>query len=351
MRKIYMYICLAAAICAAAPGCAARSESDISISELIELTKQSSPIVGYCQLGEESSWRMENTESILDAAQSADVQLMYENGHQKQENQIKALRSFIVYKVDAIVLDPLTTTGWEAVLQEAEDAGIPVILTDRNVLDAPADSVVARVAPDYYAEGRRAAAFVLSKFKNTKGPVNIIELSGTQDSSAAQDRHDGFRETLGTRTRYRVIKSVSGDFMLSKGREAMRELLGQIDIESVDVIYSHNYDMTLGAIEALEEYGLVPGRDVQIVTCEAPDEAAALVGEGKVACAVGSSPDIGDAVLEVVQDVLDGKEVPEVTYVPQTMITRETLRQLEETDDTASEAGSAAPGAKQSHAR
>lgn len=328
LRRTLFVLCALALLAAAAlSGCARDDSEYLPVSELIGVPKQSSPIVGFSQLGEESSWRMENTQSILDAAEDAGIQLMYENGHQKLENQIKALRSFIAYQVDAIVLAPLVETGWEAVLQEAADAGIPVILEDREVIDAPEGAVVAWTGPDFYAEGRKAAAQLLSEYKDAEGPVNIIELSGTQGSTAAQDRHEGFRATLGARDRYRIIKSVSGDFMLSKGREVMRELLGQIDTDSVDVIFSHNADMTLGAIEAVEEHGLVPGKDIQIVTIEADDAIRELVQEGKVLCAVESSPDNGSDVLDLVGRVLAGEEVEDRTARSGGVITRKSLEQ------------------------
>lgn len=324
---IVLLICVVLCPVLVLSGCAERSADDINLTELIGRPEQSSPIVGFSQLGEESTWRMQNTQSILDAAEDAGVQLMYQNGRQKLDNQIKALRSFIAYKVDAIVLAPLVETGWEAVLQEAMDAGIPVILEDRDVSDAPEGAVVARTGPDFYAEGRKAAAYVLQQFKNTEGPVNIVELSGTLNSTSAQERHNGFRDTLGSRARYRIMKSISGDFMLSKGREVIRALLDQQDAQDIDVLFSHNYEMTLGAIEAMEERGLVPGKDIMIVTIEAPEDVVPLVEEGKISCAVGSSPEMGDSVLKIVRAVLDGSEVPEQIRIPQTVVTKETLRE------------------------
>lgn len=345
MRKTAVVLALLLLLATACCGCTERSADDMNLTELIGMPEQSSPIVGFSQLGEESAWRIENTQSILDAAEDAGVQLMYENGRQKLDSQIKALRSFITYKVDAIVLAPLVETGWEAVLQEAMDAGIPVILEDRDVADAPEGAIVARTGPDFYAEGRKAAAYVLQQFKNMDGSVNIVELSGTPNSTSAQELHNGFRDTIGNRTRYRIIKSASGDFMLSKGREVMRTLLDQPGAEDIDVLYSHNYEMTLGAIEAMEERGLVPGEDILIITIEAPEEVVPLIKEGKIACAVGSSPDMGKNVLEIVQAVLDGQEVPQQIDIPQTVITGESLEK-----DTSAASSPADPSTAAVHA-
>ena len=279
------------------------------------------PIVGFCQLGEESDWRVANTQSIIDAAQESGVQLMYENAQQKLENQIKAIRSFIAYKVDAIVLAPIVETGWEAVLAEAMEAGIPVILEDRRLTDAPEGAVVAWVGSDFEAEGRKAAAEVLSAFRDTEGQINIVELRGTHGSTASERRAAGFRQTLGQRTRYNIIKSVSGDFMVSKGREAMRDVLDQIGADSIDVLFAHNDDMAIGAIEVLEEYGLVPGKDVFIVTVDAQEKARELVQQGRINVAIECNPDIGPAVLEIVQDVLAGRNVPTDTYSQEGIVT------------------------------
>lgn len=317
MRKIIFFV-LAAVLTLS--GCARVPAPDPELASPPTPTP-SSPIVGFCQLGEESAWRIANTESIIRAAEDAGVRLMYENAQQKLENQIKALRSFIAYKVDAIVLAPIVEEGWTAVLQEAMDAGIPVILEDRTISDAPEGAVAAWTGSDFYAEGEKAAEFLLEKFRNTAGHVNIVELRGTEGSTA-EDRGVGFRDTLGSRPRFSILRSVSGDFMVSKGREAMRMVLDQTPPDtSIDVIFSHNDDMAIGAIEALEERGITPGKDVIVISVDAQEKARELVTEGKIACAVECNPDIGPAVLDLVQKVLRGEEVPDLTYSEEVVYT------------------------------
>jgi galactofuranose transport system substrate-binding protein len=90
-------------------------------------------ILGFSQIGAESAWRTYNTKSMQDAAAKAGIQLLYANAEQKQENQIKAIRSFIVYQVDVIAFVPIVQDGWDNVLKEAKDAHIPVIICDRKI--------------------------------------------------------------------------------------------------------------------------------------------------------------------------------------------------------------------------
>ena len=98
-------------------------------------------VVGFSQLGAESSWRMANTKSVEAAAKQYGFGLMMENANQKQEKQIDAIRSFIAYQVDVIVFSPIVETGWDNVLNEAKQANIPVILVDRMIESEDADSL------------------------------------------------------------------------------------------------------------------------------------------------------------------------------------------------------------------
>ena len=181
---------------------------------------------------------------------------MYDNAEQKQENQIKALRSFIAYQVDVIVFVPIVKDGWDNVLQEARDAGIPVLVTDRKI-DVEDQSLYAGfIGTDSLKEGRNAGLFVLDKFADSREQfdktgehITIVELFGTEGSSVALGRAEGFREVLKTHPEFQIIYSKSGDFLRSRGYELAVEFLEMHD--DIDIIYSHNDGMTLGAIEAM----------------------------------------------------------------------------------------------------
>jgi len=277
-------------------------------------------IVGFSQIGAESAWRTCNTRSVQDAAAEKGVQLVYDNAEQKQENQIKALRSFIAYQVDVIVFVPIVTDGWDNVLQEARDAGIPVLVTDRKIHVDDQSLYAGFIGTDSLREGRNAGLFVLNKFKNksellneTKEYINIVELFGTEGSSVAIGRAEGFREVLKSHPQYRIIYSKSGDFLRSKGYELAVEFLDMYD--DIDVIYSHNDGMTLGVIEAMEERGLRPGKDIVIITIDAQQAAIDALREGKVNCVIECNPKTGPEIIKLAQKLAAGEPIPRLQYV------------------------------------
>ena len=236
-------------------------------------------ILGFAQLGSESGWRIGNTRSVIQAAERAGIQLMYKNAEQKQENQIKAIRSFIAYRVDVIAFAPIVEDGWENVLREARDAGIPVICSDRAVRVSDGGLIACFVGSDFYAEGRRAAEYLLKRMEGRPGPVRIAEMSGTLDSTPMRERALGFRETLGDDPRFQIVYSQSGDFLRSRGREVMENILA--GTEKIDVLYSHNDAMTLGAVESLEERGIRPGQDILIITVDGEQGAIDLLRQAR----------------------------------------------------------------------
>ena len=178
-------------------------------------------IVGYAQLGAESEWRSANTASVKEAAEALGVELKFSDAQQKQENQIKAIRSLIAQRVDVIGVAPLTETGWDEVFKEAKDAGIPIILVDRRA-DVPEDLYVTLMGSDFLEEGRNAARIMA---KLTNGQANIVELVGTIDSAPANDRYKGFREILQDYPGMKIIDSRSGDFTVAQGKEVMEAFL------------------------------------------------------------------------------------------------------------------------------
>lgn len=277
-------------------------------------------IVGFSQIGAESAWRTCNTRSVQEAAAAQGVQLVYDNAEQKQENQIKALRSFIAYQVDVIVFVPIVTDGWDNVLQEARDAGIPVLVTDRKIHVEDQSLYAGFIGTDSLTEGRNAGFFVLDKFKDKQGlldgkkeHINIVELAGTVGSSVAIGRAEGFREVLDSHPEYRIIYSKSGDFLRSKGYELAVEFLDMHD--DIDVIYSHNDGMTLGVIEAMEERGIQPGKDIVIITIDAQQAAIDALREGKVNCVIECNPKTGPEIIKLAQDLAAGEPIPRLQYV------------------------------------
>ncbi|MGD9161778.1 MAG: ABC transporter substrate-binding protein [Desulfobacteraceae bacterium] len=263
--------------------------------------------VGFSQIGAESAWRVANTESIQSEAEKrSNIKLIFSDAQQKQENQIKAIRNFIAQGVDIIAFSPVVETGFEAVLQEAKDAGIPVILTDRAV-DVNDDSLwITFMGSDFVEEGRRAARWLV---ENGYTKVKIAELQGTVGSAPAIDRKKGLEEVIADYPDMVIIKSQSGNFTRSGGKEIMEAFL-KADGENIDVLFAHNDDMAIGAIQAIEEYGLAPGKDIIIVSIDAVRGAFEAMMEGKLNCTVECSPLLGPQLFDAVEAIAKGESVP-----------------------------------------
>jgi simple sugar transport system substrate-binding protein len=295
-----------------------------------EQEKESAVILGFSQLGSESGWRIGNTRDIHAAADRAGVKLMFDNAEQKQENQIKAIRSFIAYQVDVIAFSPIVEDGWTNVLTEAREAGIPVLCTDRFISGADADLIVGFVGSDFYEEGRRAGDFLLEK-ANRMGAdhLRIVEITGTEDSTPMRQRAIGFRDVIEGDPRFEIVESVSGDFLKSKGKECMQRVLEERG-HDIDVLYSHNDAMTLGAIEAIEAEGLAPGRDIVIITVDGEQGAIDLLKEGKINCVVECTPKIGDITMSLTEKLAAGESAERYTYSEETVFTEfdDTLKDI-----------------------
>ena len=245
--------------------------------------------VGFSQIGAESGWRTANTDSIKSEAAKRGIDLKFADAQQKQENQIKALRSFIAQGVDVIAFSPVVETGLEPVLKEIKRAKIPVILTDRAVEVSDPSLYVTFIGSDFVEEGRRAGDWVV-KTIGTDGKANIAVLEGTPGSAPAIDRKKGFAESIAKAPGIKIIKSQSGDFTRAKGKEVMEAFLKSPEGKSINVLFAHNDDMALGAIQAMEEAGIKPGKDIKIISIDGVHDAFQAMVEGKLNCTVECNP-------------------------------------------------------------
>lgn len=267
-------------------------------------------VMGFSQVGAESEWRSANSASIKAAAKQAGIALKFADAQQKQENQVKAIRSFIAQKVDVIAFSPVVESGWDTVLREARAAKIPVILTDRAVNVADASLYVSFIGSDFVEEGRKAGRWLLEHAKkNPNATLNIVELQGTVGSAPAIDRKKGFEEIIKTQPKLSVIRSQSGDFTRAKGKEVMEAFLKAKD-KKIDVLYAHNDDMAIGAIQAIEEAGLKPGKDITIISIDGVRGAFEAMIAGKLNVTVECNPMLGAQLMELARDVVAGKPVP-----------------------------------------
>ena len=293
-------------------GCT-KDESPLEIKERI--------VLGFSQLGDESEWRTASTNDIKNAAEKADIQLVFNNAQQKQFNQIKAIRSFILNGVDVIAFCPIVEEGWDNVLNEAKKAGIPVVLVDRIIKTEGNELYCAFIGSDFRTEGLKAGEWIAERFAQSENPVRIAEISGTPKSSPTIGRHEGLIAALEYDAKFEIVNSVSGDFMRSKGKESMETIL--TETPDIDVLYSHNDDMALGAIEVLEEYGIEPGTDIVIVSVDAQKSGLEALKQGKINCLVECNPYLGDELMRLVKKIVNGEDYPVYTYIQEAVYTDE----------------------------
>jgi len=266
-------------------------------------------VLGFSQIGAESEWRTANSESIKSSAKEAGIELKFADAQQKQENQIKAIRSFIAQKVDVIAFSPVVESGWGAVLREAKAAKIPVILTDRAVNEKDESLWVSFMGSDFVEEGRKAGRWLVEKMKDQKGEVNIVELQGTVGSAPAIDRKKGFEEIIKADPKFKIIRSQTGDFTRAKGKEVMEAFL-KAEGKKINVLYAHNDDMAIGAIQAIEEAGMKPAKDIVIISIDAVKGAFEAMIAGKLNVSVECSPLLGPQLMQAVKDLKAGKTLP-----------------------------------------
>ncbi|GHV78292.1 LacI family transcriptional regulator [Spirochaetia bacterium] len=290
-------------------------------------------VMGYSQIGAESEWRTACTNSVKAAAAEWNIDLRFSDAQQQQQNQLQAIRTFIQQKVDIIAFTPVVETGWEAILKECLDAGIPTICVDRSIEGSdrvaanpndkndPDNWFTAFIGSDMEQEGNRAAAWLIAnaaKIKPGKSVYNIVELQGTVGSSAMTGRFKGFRDTfgipaasaLGTSAdgKFKIILSQTGDFTRAQGKQVMEAFM-KSNGNDIDILFAHNDDMAIGAIQAIQEAGKVPGKDIIIVGIDAVKGAFEAMVAGTMNASIECNPLLGPQVMETAVNILNKKPV------------------------------------------
>ena len=290
---------------AEAPAAEAPAEEAPAEKELIT--------VGFAQVGHESDWRMANTADYQKVfSEENGYELMFVDCDNDNAVQIEAVRTSIQQDVDYIVLAPIQSAGWEAVLQEAKDAGIPVIVADRQV-DAPAEMYDAFLGTDTHVEGVAAGNW-LAEYLNGE-PAKILEIYGTIGASAAIGRAEGFREIAADHPEWEILDSQSGDFTQTGGQEVMESFIKTYD--DFNVVYCHNDNEAYGAMDAMDAAGITYGvdGDVIIISFDATHDGLQYTLDGKIHCNVECNPIQAQYVADIIQMMEAGEEFPTYTLV------------------------------------
>jgi simple sugar transport system substrate-binding protein len=282
-------------------------------------------VVGFAQVGAESGWRTANTKDIQDSFKAAHIKLQFSDAQQKQENQIKAIRSYIQQNVDYIAFSPVVQTGWDAVLNEAKAANIPVILTDRAVDSKDTSLYKTFLGSDFILEGKKAGEWLVKEYEGKSDAVNVVQLEGTTGSAPAIDRGTGFADAIKANPNIKVVASQTGDFTRAGGKQVMEAMLKSQP--KIDVVYAHNDDMGLGAIEAIEAAGKVPGKDIKIITVDAVKDGMTALANGKINFIVECSPLLGKQLIEIITKLNNGESVPQRIVTEETTFTQDQAKE------------------------
>ncbi|NIZ08379.1 galactofuranose ABC transporter, galactofuranose-binding protein YtfQ [Pseudooceanicola sp. HF7] len=277
--------------------------------------------IGFSQIGSESGWRAAETTVTKQEAESRGIDLKFADAQQKQENQIKAIRSFIAQGVDGILIAPVVATGWDEVLEEAQDAEIPVVLLDRTV-DADESLYLTAVTSDLVHEGSVAGQWLVDEMAGEDCP--IVELQGTTGSSPAIDRKTGFEQAIEGNDNLEIIRSQTGDFTRSQGKVVMESFLKAEGGENICALYAHNDDMAVGAIQAIKEAGLKPGEDILIVAIDAVPDAHQAIANGEMNATIELTPNMAGPALDALEAYLaDGTTPPKWIQTESKLFTAE----------------------------
>jgi len=273
----------------------------LTSAALVALTAgvASAQVIGFSQIGSESGWRAAETSLTRIQAAERGYDLRFSDAQQRQENQIAALRSFIAQGVDAILLAPVVATGWDSVLEEAQEAEIPVVLLDRLV-DSPAEMYLTAVGSDLVHEGSVAGQWLVDTVAGAE--CRVVELQGTTGSSPAIDRKTGFEQAIAGHANVTIVRSQTGDFTRSGGKTVMESFLqAEGGGANICAVYAHNDDMALGAIQAIHEAGLQPGTDILVVSIDAVPDIFLALAAGEANATVELTPNMAGPAFDALE--------------------------------------------------
>ena len=312
LKKVLLVVLIVMSLCIA--GCT-KKDSEVSNNE-----SGNEIVIGFSQLGAESDWRSANTESMKSTfCKENGYNLLFDDGQQKQTNQMMAIRTFIQQEVDYIVLAPVTETGWDTVLQEAKEANIPVIIVDRMVNVSDDSLYSAWVGSNFELEGRKMVAW-LEAFLEIKGRneerINIVNIQGTLGATAQIGRTKALMDAVEENENWNLLAAESGEYTQAKAKEVMESFLEQYG-DDIDIVYCENDNEAFGAIEAIEAKGLTVGADgdLMVLSFDSTNAGLTEVLNGKITCDTECNPLHGPRVEEIIKQLEKGEKPEKLKYV------------------------------------
>jgi ribose transport system substrate-binding protein len=314
-RKAFCALLLVAALALALPAC--RKESGGGGGAVAGGGKSGKAggklRVGFSQTEMDGPWRIAETKSMQDEAAKRGHEVVVTNARGDTANQVSNLEDLIAQRVDAIFLAPREAQGYEGPLQAAKSAGIPIILIDRELKGPSAgNDYVTFIGSNFIEEGRRAGEWLV---KQTNGKAAIVELLGSAGASVANDRHDGFAEAIKGQPDMKIIASQDGNFNRAQGQRVMENLI-QAHGKAITVVYAHNDEMALGAVQALKSANMNPGKDVIVISVDGQKSALEAITRGEMNATVECNPRFGPVAFDTLEKFLRGEKVDAKIIVP-----------------------------------
>jgi galactofuranose transport system substrate-binding protein len=262
--------------------------------------------VGFSQMENTNPWRIAETNSIFREAKRRNAELLYTDAKSQTAKQVSDVKELVAQKIDYLILAPREYLGLAPALLAAKQAGIPVILIDRDAAGKPGTDYVTLIASDFIKEGELAADWLV---KEADGKANIVELTGTTGSSVARDRSEGFKKVIRKYPTMKVIASQTGEFIRVNGQKVMENII-QEKSKKITAVYAHNDEMAIGAIQALKAAGMIPGKDVLLVSVDGEKDALKAIVAGELGASVECNPRFGPKVFDVIEKHLRGEKIP-----------------------------------------
>ena len=272
--------------------------------------------IGFSQTGNQVGWRIAQTNSILDEAEARGYEMVYTDAQEDTQQQIEDVQYIISQGVDYLIFDPREYEASAAALEIANEAGVPVIVVDREVTGVAGADFVTLIAPDIYWEGKTAGEWLRDA---RDGKARIVEITGTPGSSAMIDRQKGFMEIVNAEEGMQIVTSESGNFTREEAQRTMEGIIESIPGQ-FDTIFVHNDDMAIGVLQALKAAGIMPGKDVMVIGIDGQKEAVQAIIDCEMACTVTCSPAYGPIVFDTIEQLINGETVPESIVMPDYVI-------------------------------
>lgn len=281
--------------------------------------------VGLAQIHYTNAGRIAETEDVIRALESVGFEVVWNEAKNDTATQISNVNDLLALGIDYLVLPPKEEEGLVPALDAAKAAGVPVILIDRSANGEPGVDYVTSIRSDCIRQGRWCAEWVIEHFPEG---CNFVEIYGSPGSTTAMERSQGFMDTVADYENIKLLESQVGNNMRSDAQTCMENLI-QAYGDEIDVAITHSDEMTFGVLTAIDNMGLVPGEDIQVLSIG--DGSRAMVQEvinGRVAGVSECNLLLGDQVVDVIRKLEQGEEVDGLIYAEERFITIENAEEI-----------------------